>query len=229
MKIDDRFLKDNMMGPNAWRIAEELTRDLHLHQGMRVLDLGCGRGLSSIFLAKKFGVQIFAADLWISECENSARFQQAGVSRLTVPVRCDALHLPFEKGFFDAVLSIDAYHYFGNNDAYFETALKPILKENAAVAIAMPGMKYEVHENVPEEMKTLWDPEALEKWHSIGWWKPKFEPHLKNFKIAEMDCFSAAWSDWLSCGSRYAKEDRLMIETDGGRYMNLIKLTGNVR
>ena len=35
-----------------------------LEPGMRVLDLGCGKGLSSIFLAKEFGVQVWAADLW---------------------------------------------------------------------------------------------------------------------------------------------------------------------
>ena len=49
------------------------------------------------------------------------------------------------------------------------------MKKDAIVAIAFPGMKYELYQNIPEEMKTLWDDEALEMWHSIEWWKPKFE------------------------------------------------------
>lgn len=53
MGIDYRFLQENMMGPNAWILAEELTSDLPIKRGMRILDLGCGRGISSIFLAKK--------------------------------------------------------------------------------------------------------------------------------------------------------------------------------
>lgn len=58
--MDIKFLNENMMGPNAWFVAEELTADLSLKNGMRVLDLGCGRGLTSVFLAEKFGVQVFA-------------------------------------------------------------------------------------------------------------------------------------------------------------------------
>ena len=68
-----------MMGPNAWLVAEELTAGLSLKKGMRVLYLGCGRGLTSVFLAEKFGVQVFAVDLWTSATENYDRFKQAGV------------------------------------------------------------------------------------------------------------------------------------------------------
>lgn len=110
MKLDNCFLQENMMGPNAWRIAEELTKNLPLRPGMRVLDLGCGRGLTTVFLAQTFGVEVFAVDLWTSATENLVRFQQAGVSHLTVPLQFDALQLPFAEEFFDAVVSVDAYH-----------------------------------------------------------------------------------------------------------------------
>lgn len=223
------FLHENMMGPNAWLIAEELTANLPLRKGMKVLDLGCGRGLTSVFLAEKFGVEVFALDLWTSATENYNRFQQAGVSHLTIPLQLDALQLPFAEDFFDAVISIDSYHYFGNNDTYFTQVLKPVLKKDAIVAMAFPGMKYELHQNIPEEMKTLWDDEALEMWHSIEWWIPKFEPYLKDFQIGEMECYDQAWQDWLSCDNPYAVEDRVMIATDHGRYMNLIKLSGIIK
>ena len=227
--MDIEFLNENMMGPNAWLIAKELTANLPLKRGMRVLDLGCGKGLTSVFLAEKFGVQVFSVDLWITATENYNRFKKAKVSDLVIPLQLDALQHPFAEGFFDAVVSVDAYHYFGNNDLYFKTTLKPILKEDAIVAIAFPGMKYEVQNNIPEEMKPLWDEEALEMWHSIDWWKRKFEPYLKEFQITEMDCFDKAWNDWLSCDNPYAVEDRLMIQRDNGRFMNLIKITGNIR
>jgi len=95
---------------------------------MRILDLGCGRGLSSIFLAQKYETDVFAVDLWISPTDNYVRFQQMGVAQLTVPLQFDATRLPFAENFFDAVVSIDSYHYFGNNDAYFQKVLKPTLK-----------------------------------------------------------------------------------------------------
>lgn len=198
-------------------------------KGMRILDLGCGRGLSSIFLAQKYETDVFAVDLWISPTDNYLRFQQMGVAQLTVPLQFDATRLPFAENFFDAVVGIDSYRYFGNNDVCFEKVLKPTLKKGAIVALAFPGMKKEFHKNIPEEMKPLWDEESLQMWHSIDWWKPKFETHLENFSIGEMDCFSRAWDDWLTCDNPYAAEDPLMIETDHGRFMNLIKLTGTIR
>lgn len=228
MRQNDKFLRENMMGPNAWLIAEELTENLHFQKGMRVLDLGCGRGITSVFLAEKYGVEVFAADLWTSAGENFIRFQKEGVADRIVPLQLNALQLPFAEGFFDAVLSVDSYHYFGNNDMYFEKILKPVMKKDAVLAIAFPGMKYEVQENIPEEMEPFWEKEALEMWHSIDWWKPKFAPYLKECRIEEMRCFDQAWKDWLSCDNPYAVEDRKMMETDNGRFMNLIKLTGIV-
>lgn len=132
---------------------------------------------------------MFAVDLWTSATDNYYRFKQAGVCDLVIPLQYDALQLPFTDNFFDAIISIDSYHYFGNNNTYFEKILKPLLKKDAIVAIAFPGMKNEVLNNIPEEMKSFWDDEALEMWHSIEWWEPKFESHLRNFQIAEMDCF----------------------------------------
>lgn len=42
------FLRATMMGPNAMRLAEELAGSLDIHPGKKVLDLGCGCGLSTL-------------------------------------------------------------------------------------------------------------------------------------------------------------------------------------
>ena len=36
-----------------------------IEPGMKVLDLGCGKAMSSIFLAREFRVSVWATDLWI--------------------------------------------------------------------------------------------------------------------------------------------------------------------
>ncbi|MCW2751334.1 MAG: SAM-dependent methyltransferase, partial [Aeromicrobium sp.] len=46
---DPRWVFDNQMGPNALWLVESLTEVLPLEPGMRVLDLGCGRAMTSIF------------------------------------------------------------------------------------------------------------------------------------------------------------------------------------
>ncbi len=223
------FLNANMMGPNSMLILEELLQNIELKKGMRVLDLGCGRGLTSIFLAKEYGVQVFSLDLWIPASENYARFKEMGVDELAVPIHADANEMPFADGYFDAVISVDAYHYIGNNDTFFAEKVKPLLKKNALVALAFPGMKCEVHQNVPEDMKPYWDDEALSMWQSIDWWRPKFEHELDNMNIWQMECFDEAWSDWLATDNPYAVDDRAMIKTDNGRFMNLIGITGTLK
>lgn len=72
-EYDLDWMMDNMMGPNAVWLMESLTDVLRLEPGMRVLDMGCGKAISSIFLAKEFGVQVWATDLWISAAENWER------------------------------------------------------------------------------------------------------------------------------------------------------------
>ncbi|MDD4471371.1 MAG: class I SAM-dependent methyltransferase, partial [Methanoculleus sp.] len=90
------FLKATMMGPNAMRVSEELSSHLKIDENMRVLDLGCGQGLSTLFLVKKYGASVFAADLWISPTENYERFRSLGIDDKAVPISVDATKgLPF--------------------------------------------------------------------------------------------------------------------------------------
>ena len=62
-KYDPNWIAENWMGPNPVLLLEELCGNLDLHPGMKVLDMGCGKGLTSIFLAKEYGVTVFANDL----------------------------------------------------------------------------------------------------------------------------------------------------------------------
>lgn len=67
---DPRWMIENWMGPSALWLLEWLCSDLALAPGARVLDLGCGRAITSIFLAREFDVQVVAADLWIKPTDN---------------------------------------------------------------------------------------------------------------------------------------------------------------
>lgn len=224
--VSPEFLSENMMGPNSMAIVRELLKGQNLVPGMRVLDLGCGRGLTSIYLAKAYGVQVFAADLWISATENFQRFRSMGLEDQIIPIHADAGELPFAQEYFDAVVSVDSYHYFGNNDTFAKEHLLPLLKKDGLAALAFPGMKFEVLGNIPDEMAPFWEEEALQMWHSMDWWRPKLEPVLAEFHIWEMDCFHQAWEDWLATDNPYAVEDRAMMQADKGRYMNLVAVTG---
>ncbi|MBY0394847.1 MAG: SAM-dependent methyltransferase, partial [Thermoleophilia bacterium] len=77
-------------GANPLWLAEWLAEALDLRPGLRVLDLGCGRAQSSIFLHREFGVEVWAVDLWFSPSENLRRIRDAGVADGVFPLRSDA-------------------------------------------------------------------------------------------------------------------------------------------
>jgi len=132
--FDKDFLLKNMMGPNCVRIAEELTQKIQLSSEMRILDLGCGTGLTSIFLAKEFGAQVFAADLWIKPTENYERFKKFGFENQIIPIHAEAHELPFAHHYFDAIISIDAYYYFGAEPDYLDKHIVPLIKKHGLVS-----------------------------------------------------------------------------------------------
>ena len=67
------------MGSNAVLLAESLSRVMDLKPGMRVMDMGCGKAVSFIFMAKEFDVAVFAVDLWNNVSDNWKRVCEACV------------------------------------------------------------------------------------------------------------------------------------------------------
>src|SRR3712207_5705544 len=139
---DPAWMLENLMGPNAVWLAEALSQAMRLEPGMRVLDMGCGRAISSIFLAKEFGLHVWAADLWIGPSDNWQRIRDAGLEDRVFPLRVEAHDLPFAEGFFDALLSLDAYHYFGTDDLYLGSYAR-FVKPGGQIGIVVPDLRHE--------------------------------------------------------------------------------------
>jgi cyclopropane fatty-acyl-phospholipid synthase-like methyltransferase len=224
---DKQFLLDNMMGPNAIKMLEELIElpgMLELKPNMRVLDLGCGRGLTSIFLAKEFGVQVFATDLWISASDNFARFKEAGLYQRIIPIHADVADLPYADKYFDAIISIDAYHYFGRVEGFADEKMAPLLKKGGKLAIVVPGLIKDIHDDIPPEMLLSWNAEAIETLRSPEWWRRLLSKseRLELQAVGELECYQECWNDWLECSNEYAILDRKAMEGGAGKHMDLV-------
>src|SRR4051794_27681577 len=154
-KYSARWMVDASMGPNPVWQAEALIGLMPLEPGMRVLDLGCGNACSSIFLAKEFGVEVWATDLWIKPDENLRRVGEAGLDGKVHPIYSDARSLPYAEGFFDAIVSMGAYHYFGTDDLYLGY-MSRFVKPGGRIGIVQPGPV--------EEYETLPPPHLAEYW-----------------------------------------------------------------
>lgn len=225
-----KFLRANMMGPNAMRVTEELATDLPIQENMRILDLGCGCGLSSLLLAKKYHAQVFAADLWISPTENAQRFQSIGLDTQVIPVFADATKgLPFAERYFDFLFSVDAYHYFGDTEDMLGSLL-PFVKKGGFIAVAIPGLHDEFGQNVPKELQPFWNSEMERTLHAVSWWQDLWQKtkNLEIVTISEMHCCKEAWAEWLTADHPIVKEDIKMMDAEGGKYFNLIQLVARV-
>lgn len=162
----------NLMGPNCLWLAEDLTGRIGLAAGQRVLDLGCGAALTSIFIAREHGAQVWAADLWIEPGANAGRAREAGVADRLFPMRVEAHHLPFPHGFFDAVVSVDAFHYFGTDVRYL-SYLAQFVRPGGVIGIASPANAVD-----PDEAAMPPAPELMTQlgadwftFRSAAWWE----------------------------------------------------------
>ncbi len=173
-KYDKKWVSENWMGPNPLWLLEELCEHIDLTPGMKVLDMGCGKGITSVFLTKEFGVTVFANDLWISATENLERFRKAGVADLVYPIHAEAHALPYAQGFFDAAISIDSYTYYGADEAYFPCTFSKLVKPGGQFGIVVPGLKKEFDKGYPDTLKELWEAEMF-SFHSKNWWRHLWE------------------------------------------------------
>jgi SAM-dependent methyltransferase len=200
---------------------------MRFEAGMRVLDLGCGTALSSIFLAKEFGVEVWATDLWISASDNLRRIADAGVADLVHPIHAEAHALPFAAGFFDAMTAIGSYHYFGTDDLYLGY-LAPFVRAGGQLGIVQPGLAEEPAVLPPAGLEPYWKWDFC-AWHGPDWWRRHWEK-TGQVTVEVADLLPDGWRDWLrwneACdqvnGAPGWEAD--MLRTDAGRLLGLTRV-----
>src|SRR4051794_27023561 len=215
---------------NALWLAEWLCEALDLRPGMRVLDLGCGRAISSVFLRREFGVEVWAADLWFDPSENLRRIRDAGVEDGVFPLRADARALPFAAEFFDAIVSVDSFFYYGTDDLYLNTVAR-FVKPGGPVGIVQAGLTGELDGEVPVHLREWWDQDRPWLFHSAGWWRR----HWARTGILDVETADTLgdgwrlWLDWLRLVAPDNATEIGAVEADAGRHLGYVRAVGRRR
>jgi cyclopropane fatty-acyl-phospholipid synthase-like methyltransferase len=227
---DPAWVLENMMGPNVLWLAEALSQVMDLQPGMRVLDMGCGKAISSIFLAREFDVQVWATDLWIPASENWQRVVEAGMQDQVYPIHAEAHTLPFADAFFDAAVSLDAYHYFGTNDlylGYFSRFIRP----GGQIGIVVPGLRQEFSDGLPEHLAPYWNWEFW-SFHSPEWWTHHWTKTGK-VTVTHADRVPDGWRQWqlwtqlgTAAGHPADASEIAMLKVDAGRNLGFTRIAG---
>ena len=165
------------MGPGGLYLAVQMVRRMNLRGGERILDLGCGKGTTSVFLAKECGASVIAVDLWISSSELHRRFEQEAVADRIVPLNLDISgKLPFAHDYFDAIFCMDSIHYYGGSEAFWHHIARH-LKPGGRVCLGSPCFSAEFRADALSHLPSVYDDgtdlwaKEFSRYHSPDWWK----------------------------------------------------------
>ncbi len=118
----------------------------------RILEIGCGSGVTSVELAQISGGRVTATDIhqpYLNEVNRKAR--ALGVTNRLTTVKADMAALPFDPESFDLIWSEGAAYIMG-----FDAALehwKRFLKPGGCLVVSEAVMH---RENPPEDLRAFW-------------------------------------------------------------------------
>lgn len=215
---DPTWVVAHEMGPHVLWLTEFLCEVLDLRAGMRVLDLGCGTALSSIFLAREFGVQVWATDLWVPATDNAQRIREAGFDDQVFPLHADARTLPFADAFFDAIVSIDAFEYFGT-DVHMLPALVRLLKPGCQIGIVNVGVLEEVA-RLPDDWPT-----DFSAFHTPAWWRQHWEIS-RSVAVEHADELPNGRDLWLHWNRTIGATNDAYLTSPSGKNLGIHRVVG---
>lgn len=226
---DIKWVIENEMGPSSLWLTEYLIETLNIKSGMRILDLGCGKAMSSIFLANEYDVQIIAADLWINATENMKRIKEENGAKNIFPLNVEAHNLPFADECFDIIVSIDSYQYYGTNELYLDYILK-YLRQGGQIGVVIPAVKKEIGNALQKKLEPYWEPDMY-CFHTVEWWKNLWG-HCGKLNIETAEIMPNGYENWLlwdktlkEAGVLHRSGDVELLEASGGNF-TWIKIIG---
>ena len=174
--LERNQIYEGKMGPGGLFLASCMSEQIqgHVADNLRIMDLGCGKGTTSIFLGRNYEAIICAVDLWIKATEIFQRVQKARLEKKVIPFNLDITEsLPFANDYFDVIFCMDAIHYFGANPGFLEHICKH-LKPGGYFIIGSPCFDREFDTPPPAVYTDFWEDE-FSKYHSPEWWQKLFQ------------------------------------------------------
>jgi len=125
--------------PAFARRARIILENLDLKPGMRVLDVGCGRGFYEMAISNIFsGVKVVGVDLnenYLSVGKNAVRDKNVTF------LKADATKLPFKSGSFDRVICSEVLEHIPDDEGVLKE-IRRVLKRGGKAIISVPNKNY---------------------------------------------------------------------------------------
>jgi tocopherol O-methyltransferase len=117
-------------------LIEELLKFAHLERATNILDVGCGIGGSTLYLAEKF--QATATGITLSPIQAARAKERANLANLEDKVTfevADALNMPFPDNFFDLVWSLESGEHMADKTQFVQECYR-VLKPGGTLILA---------------------------------------------------------------------------------------------
>jgi len=182
MDMTDSDLYGGFVGCGGMFLLFRIAEFMKLKRGDIVLDLGCGKGRSSLFLAETFGVTVVSVDLWNNCNDLFEKAKEKNLADKIIPIQADITeNTLFPSGYFDAVFCMNSLFMFGDNCGFLKK-LFSLIKPGGHFHLGSECFNKEPlwkDGAVPKEYSFGWSwkvwEECYSKYHSPLWWKSLIE------------------------------------------------------
>jgi SAM-dependent methyltransferase len=151
------------------------------------------------------------------------------VEHLITPIQADACSLPFAQGFFDALVCVNSFMYFGMEDGYLKNLLR-FLRTGGQLGMITNGYAREVTDGIPDYIKEYLG-DQLWTWQTLSWYKKLWEKNnLVSIDVADTlpnGCGLELRYNDAFCASGFINpfpDERHIHKMDKGEYIGFIRL-----
>ncbi|HIM18385.1 MAG TPA: hypothetical protein EYM27_13225 [Dehalococcoidia bacterium] len=137
--------------------------------------------------------------------------------------------MPFAHDFFDAIVSLDSYHYYGTDFGYLEFHILRHLKRAGQIGIVSTAYPVEIPLPSPEHPGDDWH------WmNSVDWWARHWNRYPE-MDVEHCKALRNGWQSWvrwhdlcLGHGRRddWAESEIRQLREDEGRYLGFVRMVG---
>ena len=131
----------------AEELCQLLCRTASIHDGARILDVGCGFGGTIASLNERFdNLEMIGVNIDKRQLERASRTIQARGNNQIQFVQADACQLPFPDNSFDIVLAVECIFHFPSRERFFDEVHR-VLRSQGSLTLSdiLPAEQFVPH------------------------------------------------------------------------------------
>ena len=195
--------------------TKELVELCQIKEGKYILDVGCGVGATSCYIAKMHNCKVVGIDITRKMLDwAKGKAKEKVVKGRVEFVVADVQNLPFKDNTFDVVIGESVITFVKDKQRAVRECVR-VTKSGGFTGLNEETWVKPPPQNFVEYASKMWDIET-EILNQDRWEKMLKESRLKDLRI-KIRAFSASWNEYISELSRYG-----IIEVLGMMYRAII-------